>query len=91
MADSRQLDKTFHFIMETFVQRGDAPHYTEIARAFAVSPDEGKRLLRDLIATGVMPMWLYPGTDLIVSFAPFNNLPTQYRITVDGRQNWFGQ
>jgi hypothetical protein len=28
---------------------------------------------------------------LITSFAPFNNLPTQYRITVDGQQKWFGQ
>ena len=27
----------------------------------------------------------------IVSFAPFHNLPTQYRITVDGEQKWFAQ
>jgi len=30
-------------------------------------------------------------TDFITSFAPFNNLPTQYRITIDGQQKWFGQ
>jgi hypothetical protein len=36
-------------------------------------------------------MWLYPGTDLIASVAPFNNLPNQYRIGADGRQGWFGQ
>jgi hypothetical protein len=36
-------------------------------------------------------MWLYPETDLICSFAPFSNLPTQYRISVDGVQKWFGQ
>jgi hypothetical protein len=91
MNEIQQLDRTFHFIMETFVQRGNAPHYTEIARRFGVPPDAGKRLLHDLINTQVMPMWLYPGTDLIVSFGPFNNLPTQYRITVEGRQKWFGQ
>jgi hypothetical protein len=91
MADTKILDKTFHFIMETFVCRGDAPHYTEIAKKFGVNPDEGKGLLHDVINTGVMPMWLHPGTDLIASFAPFSNLPTQYRITVDGRQKWFGQ
>jgi hypothetical protein len=91
MNDIQQLDQTFHFIMETFVKRGDAPHYTEIARKFGAHPDEGKRILHDLINTHVMPMWLYPGTDLIVSFAPFNNLPTQYRITVEGQQKWFGQ
>lgn len=90
MADKEQLDHAYHFVMETFVERGHAPHYTEIAGRFGVRPDEGKRLLHDLMNTG-MAMWLYPGTDLIASFAPFNNLPTQYRITVDGQQKWFAQ
>ncbi|MCP4458602.1 MAG: hypothetical protein GY816_11355 [Cytophagales bacterium] len=91
MQSVHELDQTFHFIMETFVNRGDAPHYTEIANKFGVKPDEGKRLLHDLINTGIMPMWLHPGTDVIASFAPFNNLPTQYRITVEDQQKWFGQ
>lgn len=91
MEGKQQLDKTFYYIMETFVERGTAPHYTEIAGRFGVKPEEGKRLLHDLIDTQVMPMWLYPGSDLIVSFAPFNNLPTQYRVTVEGHQKWFGQ
>ncbi len=38
-----------------------------------------------------LPNWLFPETDLIASFAPFNNLPTQYRISVDGKQRWFAQ
>jgi len=92
MAKNLQLlDGAFHFIMETLVRRGYAPHYTEIAKNFRIDPDKGKSLLHDLIHTGVMPMWLYPGTDLLVSFAPFNNLPNQYRITVEGQQKWFGQ
>jgi hypothetical protein len=91
MADTQMMDQTFHFIMKTFIKRGDAPHYTEIARNFGINPEGGKRLLHDLINTGIMPMWLHPGTDLIASFAPFNNLPTQYRITVAGQQKWFGQ
>lgn len=91
MGDKEQLDKTYQYIMETIVQRGTAPHYTEIASRFGVKPDEGRKLLHDLIETHVMPMWLYPGTDLIVSFAPFNNLPNQYRISVEGQQKWFGQ
>jgi hypothetical protein len=90
MTTSTQLDRTYHFILETFVERGDAPHYTEIARRFAVSPEQGKHLLHDVMNTGI-PAWLYPGTDLIASFAPFNNQPTQYRASVDGRQDWFGQ
>lgn len=91
MADTEHLDRVFHFIMGTFIERGNAPHYSEIAKKYGVPPDEGKNLLHELMNTKVMPMWLYPGTDLIASFAPFNNLPTQYLITVDGQQKWFGQ
>ena len=91
MEGKGQLDKTFHYIMGTFVERGYAPHYTEIAHKFGSKPDEGRKLLHDLIDTRVMATWLYPMTDLIVSFAPFNNLPNQYRISVEGQQKWFGQ
>ncbi len=42
MADLTMMDRTFHFILTTMVERGFAPHYTEIARAFSVPPEEGK-------------------------------------------------
>jgi len=90
MPDPQELDQTFHFIMQSFVERGQGPHFTEIAKAFALTPQQGRQRLRDLMAVGI-PAWLHPGTDLIASFAPFNNLPTQYRITVDGAQKWFAQ
>ncbi len=90
MADTQRLDRTYHFILETFVTRGYAPHYTEIAKAFSVQPEEGKKFLHELMDTK-LPIWLYPNTDLIASFAPFNNMPTQYRITVDGQQKWCAQ
>ena len=90
MADPQQLDRTYHFIMESFVRQGQAPHYTDIAREFSLQPEEGRRLLHELMATS-LPIWLYPETDLIASFAPFNNLPTQYRIAIDGQQKWFAQ
>jgi hypothetical protein len=90
MSDT-QLDRTYHFILQSFINSGQAPHYTEIAREFSVHPDEGNRLLHDLMDGTKMPIWLYPGTDLIASFAPFNSLPTQYRITIDGEQKWFAQ
>ncbi len=90
MTDTQRMDSTYHFIMEYFVEHGRAPHFTEIGNEFGLSPDEGKRLLHELIGTG-LPLWVYPGTDLIASFAPFNNLPTQYRITVEGQQKWFAQ
>jgi hypothetical protein len=37
------------------------------------------------------PGWLHRGTDYIASFPPFNNQPTQYRVSVDGDQRWFAQ
>jgi hypothetical protein len=90
MSDPEMLDKTFKIIMDTMVETGQAPHYTEIARELNLSPEEGRKVTNDLFSAGV-PGWLYPNTSSIVSFAPFNNLPTQYRISVDGEQKWFGQ
>jgi hypothetical protein len=90
MSKSTPPDRTFQIIMQHMVDTGQAPHYTEIARVLGVSVEEGRNALHDLFKAGV-PGWLFPNTDFITSFAPFNNLPTQYRITVDGEQKWFGQ
>jgi len=84
------LDETYHFIISVFVERGQAPHFTEIAAHFGIPAAEGRKRLHELMAAR-LPNWLFPDTDLIVSFAPFNNLPTQYRISVDGKQRWFAQ
>jgi hypothetical protein len=90
MAESTILDRAFHVIMTRMVETGQAPFYTELASPLGLSIGESKKTLRMLFTSGI-PGWLYPRTDLIVSFAPFNNLPTQYRITIDGQQKWFGQ
>ena len=90
MADLATLDKAYHITMARMVQTGQAPHYTELAAEMGVSVEEGKIILHDLIDTGI-PAWLHPGTDYIASFPPFNNLPTQYRITIEGEQKWFAQ
>jgi hypothetical protein len=90
MSEPKVLDKTFHFILGRMIETGVAPHYTEIAAELGVSPEEGRKTLHDLVSMRI-PAWLFPGTDYIVSFAPFNNLPTQYRLTIDGQQKWFGQ
>jgi hypothetical protein len=90
MSNPTVLDKAFHVIMKRMVETGQAPFYTELAAALGLSVEEGRKILHDLFSSGI-PGWLYPRTDLIVSFAPFNNLPTQYRIAVDGQQKWFGQ
>jgi hypothetical protein len=85
------LDKTFGVIMKRMVETGQAPHYTEIAEALGLSPPEARAALHKLFSLPGFPGWLYPKTDSIVSFPPFNNLPTHYRLTIEGEQKWFAQ
>ena len=85
-----QSDKIFQIILKRMIETGEAPHYIEIAAELGVSPEEGKKGLHALFFPG-FPGWLYPNTDTITSFPPFNNLPTHYRIAIDGEQKWFGQ
>ncbi|MGH7323260.1 MAG: organomercurial lyase [Candidatus Rokuibacteriota bacterium] len=88
--DTDTLDRTFQAIMRRLVETGQAPHYTELARALDRRVEEGRRLLHAVIEAFV-PGWLFPETDYIASFPPFNNLPTQHRISVGGQQRWFAQ
>ncbi len=90
MSDPTMRSKAFRIIMKRLMETGQAPFYTELAHELGLSVEEGRKVQRDLFSSGI-PGWLYPRTDHIVSFAPFNNLPTQYRITIDGQQKWFGQ
>jgi hypothetical protein len=90
MSNPTMLDKTFQIITKGMVDTGVAPHYTEIAGELGLSMEEGRKAVHDLFSSGI-PGWLFPNTSLIAAFAPFNNLPNQYRITVDGQQKWFGQ
>ncbi len=90
MSEPSILDRTFHIIMKHMVETGQASFYTEIAAELGVSVEEGRKVLHDLFSE-MIPGWLFPKTDVITSFAPFNNLPTQYRITIDGQQKWFAQ
>jgi len=90
MSQSNQLDKTFSCILKRMIETGQAPFYTEIAADLKVSPEEGRKALHDLLEARI-PAWVFPNTSHIVSCAPFNNLPTQYRITINRQQKWFGQ
>ena len=90
MSEPSKLDITYQTIMKRMVETGQAPHYTELAADLGVSPEEGRKDLNNLFSAGI-PGWLFPNTDYITSFAPFNHLPTQYRITIEGQQKWFGQ
>lgn len=88
MAKPEQLARTYHAIITGFVRDGRAPHYTELAAALGVSPDEARQLQRELAASG-LPIWLHPDTDHLVALSPLSSLPTQYRVSVDGAQKWY--
>lgn len=91
MAEQARLDETYRIIIRHLVETGQAPHYTEIAAELGCPVEEGRSSLHDLIEAKIPGCWLAPDTDYIASFAPFSNLPTQYRISVEGQQKWFGQ
>ena len=91
MASQELLDRAFYAVMQRFINSGQGPHFTELAVELGLQVEEGRQLIRELVGTTGVPGWLHPETDYLVSFAPFNNLPTQYRISVDGEQKWFAQ
>lgn len=91
MADPQLLARMYHSIMSGIVRSGRAPHYTELATELGLSPDESREALHELGDGRVPGFWLYPGVDLVVSPAPFSNIPTQYLISVEGEQKWYGQ
>ena len=90
MSSASLLDKAYNVIIKRMVKTGRAPHYTEIAAELGIPVEDARKCLHDLMSA-VPAVWVFPDTDYISSFAPFSNLPTQYRITVDGEQKWFGQ
>ncbi len=91
MADQQLLAKAYHAILSGMVRDGRAPHYTELASELGLSADQAREALHDVAGMGVPGVWLHPGTDYITSFAPFSNIPTQYLISVEGEQRWYGQ
>ncbi len=90
MTQPSQLDRTYSFIMKRMVETGQAPFYTEIAAELGVSVEEGRKALHDLFGV-VIAVWVFPNTSYIASFPPFSNFPTQYRVTIERQQKWFGQ
>ena len=91
MADATTLDKAFHFIISRVVETGQAPHYSELAINLGCPIEEGRQIVHDLAGVVPVPIKLNPGTDWITTVSPFSVLPTQYKITVEGQQKWFGQ
>ena len=89
MSDLALLDRGYAAVLESCVATGRAPHYTELSASLDIPLREARSLVHELVA--LTPGWVHPGTDLLASFPPFNILPTQYRVSVDGEQKWFAQ
>ena len=91
MTEQATLDRAYQLVLQRFIDTGWAPHYTDMAAELGMTPEAGRQLLHDLMESGLPAIWVHPGTDHIASFAPFSNIPTHYRITIDDAQKWFGQ
>jgi hypothetical protein len=99
MPDRELLARTYHEILSSFVRDGRAPHYTDLAVAMGLAPEEARRAQRDLLQALSSPAlaaaggahWAHPDTDYIMSFSPFSNFATQYPITVGRQRKWYGQ
>lgn len=86
---------TFTETLKGLMATGRAPHYVELARVLGVEPDEARRLQHAAAETanreGAAACWMAADTDYVEAWAPFSNLPTHHRITIDGQQKWYGQ
>lgn len=90
MPDPADVQRAYTAVLEHLVASGRAPHYTELAERIAV-PVEDARELQRAAAKAAVGCWISHDTDYVGSWAPFSNLPTQYLVSVDGEQKWYGQ
>jgi hypothetical protein len=90
MAEATLVQRAYTAVLEHFIGTGRAPHYTELAATLGLQPDEARRVQREAAEASVA-CWFVQDTDYIESWAPFSNVPTNYLVTVEGEQNWYGQ
>ena len=92
MDDNPQIQKAYTTVLNYFIKHGRAPHYVELSKLLDTDIDETRLLIRDTAAAApIASCWLSHDTDYIESWAPFSNVPTHNRISVDGEQKWYGQ
>lgn len=92
MSDNPLIQRAYTSVLEHFIKRGRAPHYVELAQILEISIDEARVLVRDTAAAApIASCWLSHDTDYIESWAPFSNIPTHNKISINGEQKWYGQ
>jgi hypothetical protein len=90
MEESTLVQKAYTAVVQHFVKTGRAPHYTELGAILGLSPEEA-RLAQHRAADSALACWFVRDTDYVESWAPFSNVPTNYLITIEGNQKWYGQ
>ncbi len=90
MEEATHAQRAYTAVLEHFIRTGRAPHYTELAAALGLQPEEA-RLIQHTAAESALACWFVKDTDYIESWAPFSNVPTQYLITIGADQKWYGQ
>lgn len=90
VADANLVQLAYTTIQKHFMQTGRAPHFTELAVALEITPDETIDVQQKAAEAGV-GCWISHDTDYIGSWAPFSNIPTQYLVTIAGNQKWYAQ
>ncbi|UCH61056.1 MAG: hypothetical protein JSV61_06125 [Anaerolineales bacterium] len=84
------IQSAYTAITKHFIQRGRAPHYTELAQELGLSPDTARELQR-VAAESVDfgSCWMNHDTDYIEAWGPFSSLPTHHLVSVEGIQKWY--
>ncbi len=90
MTEADQIQAAYTTILKHLIETGRAPHHTELAQFLDTTPDNAKAL-QAKAADAAAGCWISTDTDYIQSWAPFSNIPTQYLVSVDGMQKWYGQ
>jgi hypothetical protein len=92
MSEISSVQSAYTAVLEYFIEHGRAPHYVELANILDINIDEARVLIRDAAAAApIASSWLSHDTDYIESWAPFSNIPTHNKISIEGEQKWYGQ
>ncbi len=90
MNEPTLVQRAYTAVVEHFIKTGRAPHYTELGTILGLRPDEAKQA-QHAAAESAIGCWFVKDTDYVESWAPFSNVPTNYRVTINGEQKWYGQ
>jgi hypothetical protein len=90
MEQTELVQRAYTAVIRHFIKAGRAPHYTELAEILKLGPEEARQV-QHRAADSALACWFVQDTDYVESWAPFSNVPTNYLITINGEQKWYGQ